>query len=268
MHKPSSLRDYVISFLIAASLIVFFGAYLAFRRGYFFDAPPTADTLYVFNKVIIGAGTVLLAFTFLIGPIVRYFDRFDTWLSYRKEIGIVGAFLAASHGIISYFFLPLKFPQDKMDLTSLPFAAGIVGILLLVFLFILSLKSVIHMMDGGRWWFLQRWGLRLVVAATLIHVYAMKWESWVRWFTRGGAVTPELAHPLIPGLGMLVTMFVTWVVIVRLYESIFLFRNCGFTTKEICMIPGIKEHGRRFFLGSLSVLAVLYVIVFVRFITL
>ena len=266
MHKPSSLRDYTIVSLIAAALIAFFSLYLSYRRGYIFNAPPTADTLYVFNKIIIGAGTVLLAFTFLIGPIVRYFDRFDTWLSYRKEIGIVGAFLAFSHAIISYYFLPLKFPKAWIDFSSWDFGAGLVGILLLLFLFILSFKKVILFMEGSRWWFLQRWGLRVVIVLTLIHVYVMKWPGWVKWFKQGGAVTPELAHPLLPGLGLLVTLFLTWVVIVRLYESIFLFKNCGLGTKEICMDINIKSKGRKFFIGSFWIMMAFYAVVFLRFI--
>lgn len=267
MHKPSSLRDYVIALLIASSLTVFFGLYLFIRRGYLFDAPPTADMLYVPNKIIIGAGTTLLAFTFLIGPIVRYFDVLDKWLGYRKEIGIVGGLLAISHGIISYFFLPLKFPRSNLDLTSLTFGAGLIGAILLLFLFIISFKKVIEMMGGSRWWFLQRWGLRLVILFTLIHVYAMKWTGWMKWLKQGGgAPTAELAHPQMAGLGILVMLFVTWVVIVRLYESIFVFKNFGLSTKEISMDPILKARGRKFFVGSLWTLIILFFLVATRWI--
>lgn len=268
MHKPSTFRDYVIASLIAGALVAFFSLYLFIRRGYLFDAPPTADTLYVFNKVLVGAGTILLALTFLIGPIVRYFDRLDAWLGYRKEIGIVGGFLAISHGIISYFLLPLKFPASKLDFASLTFAAGLVGAFLLVFLFIISFKKAIDLLSGSRWWFLQRWGLRLVILLTLIHVYIMKWNGWMKWLKQGGTVTPELAHPLMPGLGMLVTLFLTWVVIVRLYESFFLFKDFGITTKEITLDPTLKARGRHFFVTSFWILILLYVIVATRFISL
>jgi DMSO/TMAO reductase YedYZ heme-binding membrane subunit len=264
MHKPSSTRDYVIALLIATSLTVFFGLYLFIRRGYLFDAPPTADTLYVPNKAIVGAGTILLAFTFLIGPIVRYFDRFDKWLGYRKEIGIVGGFLVFSHAIISYFFLPLKFPQSKLDLDSLTFGAGLLGTLLLIFLFIISFKKVTEMMDGSRWWFLQRWGLRLVILFTLIHVYSMKWAGWIKWLKQGGTSTIELSNPSMAGLGILVMMFVTWVVIVRLYESIFVFRNFGLATKEITLDIALKTRGRNFFIRSFWVLVVLYFFIITR----
>lgn len=266
MHKPSSLWDYTIATLIAASLVAFFSLYLSFRHGYLFNAPPTADTLYVFNKILIGAGTVLLAFTFLIGPIVRYFDRFDTWLSYRKEIGIVAGFLAVAHGLVSYYLLPLKFPQEWIEFSSVEFGAGLIGAILLVILFVLSWKHVILLVGGGPWWFLQRWGLRAVIVATLVHVYVMKWSAWVKWWQQGGTATPELIHPLMPALGLLVTLFLTWVVIIRLYESLFLFRDLGWKSKEISIDPVLKGRGRRFFLGTFWILVLLYIAVFIRFI--
>jgi DMSO/TMAO reductase YedYZ heme-binding membrane subunit len=266
MHKPSSLRDYVIAILIATILLVLFGCYLFIRRGYLFDAPPTADVLYVPNKVIVGAGTVMLAFTFLIGSIVRYFERMSNWLGYRKEIGIVSGFLIFAHVIISYFFLPLKFPHSKLDLDSPEFAAGVIGIFLLVFLFIISFKKAVDLLGGNFWWFLQRWGLRLVILLTLIHVYIMKWSGWMKWIKQGGAPTAELANPWLPGLGILVMLFFTWVVIVRLYESIFIFKNFGLSTKEISMDIALKTHGRRFFVGSFAILIALYVLIITRWV--
>lgn len=250
---------------MALGLTVLMGVYLLIRRGYFFDAPPTADMMFVPNKAIAGAGVALLAFTFLLGPIARYFDRLDTWLAYRKEIGIVGGFLAMFHAFISYFLLPLKFPQARFTFESLPFVGGFLGFFLLLFLFIISFKKAIEVIGASRWWFLQRWGLRLVILFTLVHVYAMKWDGWMRWLTQGGgAPTAELAHPEMAGLGILVMLFVTWVVIVRLYESIFLFKDFGLTTKEISLDTVLKARGRTFFVRSLAFLVILFVFVLTR----
>lgn len=254
MHKPSGLRDYVIAGLLAASVLVFFSLYLITRRGYYFDAPLTADPLYVPNKALAGVAITLLAFTFLLGPLSRYFDKWDYLLAYRKELGIVGGFFALLHGIVSYFFLPLKFPEAWVDFTSLEFGAGLIGLFLLIFLFILSFKRVITVSDAKGWWLWQRWGLRLVILFTLVHVYVMKWSGWVKWIKQGGTPTAELAHPLMPGLGLLVMLFVTWVVIVRLYESLFLFKDFGFTPKEISMDVSLRMRGRRFFIFSLIIL--------------
>ena len=265
MHKLSGFRDYSIASLLAATVVVFFSLYLVTRRGYFFDAPPTVDPLFVPNKVIAAAGMTLLALTFLIGPLSRYFDRWDHLLAYRKEIGIVGGFLAVLHAFVSYFLLPLKFPQTKYSLDNPYTLAGLIGVFLLVFLFILSLKRVIALLEGRTWWFWQRWGLRLVIVATLIHVYMMKWNGWVKWLSQGGGkATAELANPWLPGLGILATLFITWVVVIRLYESLFLFKDFGFTPKEITMDGTLRLRGRRFFIASFVVLLVAYFLVVTR----
>lgn len=267
MHKPSGLRDYLVVCLLAAAVVVFFSLYLITRRGYFFDAPITADPLFVPNKAIAGAGMTLLAITFLIGPLSRYFDRWDHLLAYRKEIGIVGGFLAIFHAFISYFLLPLKFPQTKYSLDNPYTLAGLIGVFLLTFLFVLSLKRIISLMDGKTWWFWQRWGLRLVIVATLVHVYLMKWNGWVKWLTQGGGkASAELANPWMPGLGILATLFITWVVIIRLYESVFLFKDFGFTPKEISLDETLKLRGRRFFIISFLVLLIAYLFVATRWI--
>jgi len=265
MHKPSSFHDYIVAISTATFLTLFLGFYLYFRRGFMFDTPPGVDFFYIQNKVIADAGIIILAFSFLFGPIVRYFDRFDIWLGYRKEIGIVGAFMAFFHGIISYFALPQKYPNEYIDFTSLEFFAGLVGVLLLLFLFIISFKKAIELIGAGRWWFLQRFGLRLTIAFTLIHVYALKWNSWARWVEGNVSSSKELLAPWLPEASLLVMLFISWVTIIRLYESIFLFKNFGLTTKEISMDAVLKARGRRFFIRSFWVLIVFYVLVFTRF---
>ncbi|MFA9262679.1 MAG: hypothetical protein ACEQSB_05035 [Undibacterium sp.] len=266
-HKPFGARDYFIASFVAVVLLVGFSCYLLIRRGYYFDAPPTADMLYVPNKALAGVGMVLLAFTFLLGPISRYFDRFDCWLGLRKELGIVGAFFIAAHSFISYFSLPKKFPNDWISFASAEFAAGLIGMGLLAFLFVISFRRMIELLSAPRWWFLQRWGLRLVILLAVIHVYDMKWAGWVKWLTMApGAPTPELANPWMPGLGLYVGMFLGWVVIVRIYENLFLFKDVGLVSKEISNDPILKARGRRFFLGSLTLLILAYSVVALRWV--
>ena len=261
MHKPSSFRDYVIALLIGASVTVLLGFYLYLRRGYLFDAPVSADSFYVPNKALAGSGVMLIAFTFLVGPIARYFDKFDAWLGYRKEIGIVGCFLAAFHALGSFFLLPLKYPPIYLLETPIALWAGVLGITLLVLLYILSFKKVITSMNGMMWWFLQRWGLRLVVLLTVIHVAVLKWQNWWTWYNHGGRQTPELLHPALPPAALLAALFIGWVIIVRLYESIFLYQSFGFGTKEIIADAVLRARGRRFFIWSFWGLVVLYIAV-------
>jgi len=95
----------------------------------------------------------------------------------------------------------------------------------------------------------------------------MKWNFWVKWVKSGGKASAELANPWLPGAGILVSMFIAWVVIVRLYEMIFLYREFGFfSTKEIASDETLRLRGRRFFIRSFWVLMTLYFLVITRFI--
>lgn len=264
MHKPSGYRDYIVAVLIGAGITIVLSAYLLARRGYLFDAPATADMWYVPNKALAGAGVLMIALTFLIGPITRYFKGMGTWLQYRKEIGIVGGFLAIGHGFVSYMMLPKKFPQSRFNWENENFVWGVIGVVLLTFLFIISFQKMIGWIGSARWWFLQRWGLRFVIVATVMHVAPMKWSGWAKWFMEGGKVTPELAHPLMPGAGILVSLFVAWVIVVRLYETLFLFRSPGLATKEIVTDKALVAKGRQFFLVSFWIMVMMHIILLTR----
>lgn len=265
MHKPSSFNDYIVALATALFLTIFLGAYLYIRRGFMIDAPVGIDVMYMPNKVLANVGMMIIALSFLFGPITRYFNRFDTFIGCRKEIGIVGAFIALSHGIISYFFLPKKYPSEYIDFFSLEFFSGLLGAFFLFFLFIISFKKAIEWIGAGRWWFWQRFGLRIVVILTLVHVVFLKWTSWMRWFVEDLPVSKELILTWLPAVNLLTTLFIAWVILIRVYESIFLFQDFGWKTKEISMDPVLHARGRRFFIGSFWVLVLLYIIVFLRF---
>jgi DMSO/TMAO reductase YedYZ heme-binding membrane subunit len=264
--KPLSLHDYAVAILIALGLTLFGAVYLGvFRRTYLFNAPPTADPFFVPNKVIIGTGILMLAFTFLIGPLVRYFNAFHNLVRYRKEIGIVGGFFALFHVVVSYFYLPIKFPRSGMDFTGVIYGAGLVATFVTIFLILISFQKAVDLL-GNRWWFLHRWGLRMLILFAVIHVYVMKWNgAWVKWVMKGGGPSvPELPNGWLPGLGILTGLFLTWVVIVRLYETVFIFKDLGWKPKEISRDEKLRRHGRRFLIGSFYVLIAGYVFILTR----
>lgn len=263
MHKPSNFFDYLIASSVAAGTLLFFGVYLWIRQGYFFDAPVYNGPLYLPNKALGSAAVVLIALSFLAGPITRFFDRFDTWLQYRKEIGIVGGFLAILHGIITAFFIPERFHLSELFApgNTLVVYSGLLGAIVLALLTLISLRYFIDTLGGSHWWLLQRWGLRLVVLATALHVLPMKWKSWENWFVVPGIVLPDVAHPGMVPVSLLVMIFLFWVIIIRTYETIALFRSAGIVTKEISLDPVLKQKGRNFVIVSFwMMLSILFVI--------
>lgn len=192
--------------------LFFFGVlsvYIFYRRGYY--------DLYIANKALAGSAAILLAIVFVLGPISRFFNLFDRDLQYRKELGLVAFFLALVHGLVSLFFLPAKFPLAAyVSMTNWPFIFGLAGLLILTFLFLIS-SGVIEKVLGTRlWWFLQNWGLRLAVGLTVLHVAVMKYRGWLKWYKIGGE--SFLAHPELPGGGLLVGWILFFALLVRLAE--------------------------------------------------
>jgi DMSO/TMAO reductase YedYZ heme-binding membrane subunit len=253
--KPFSFHDYVVAILVALGLTVFYGGYYWVQRTYFFNAPASIDPFYVPDKVIAVVGMILLAFTFLIGPLYRYFNAFDYLMQYRKEIGIVGGYLALIHPFLAYFFLPLTFPQSEIPLISFTYGTALAGSLVALFLIFISLQNATILLGANRWWFLHRWGLRVLVLFAVVHFFCIEWSTWVQWLTQSPEKpSAELLYPWIPEPTVFAGLFVVWVVLVRLYETIFLYKDLGLKPKDIAPDAKLRFRGRRFCIYSFAVL--------------
>lgn len=258
MHKPSTIKDYLIALFIALVTVSLFLLYLEARRGYV--------NLYITNKVFAATAAVMLGIVFLIGPLCRHFQKLDFAIQYRKEIGIVAGIFATVHGIISLFFLPSRFPL-KSYLSHLDtFIPGLVGVLVLGYLIWISRQSVIVRIGASTWWKLQRWGIRIAVLATLVHVIWMKFPGWKSWIVKGGS--PDLALPSLPPASILALMFLSWVALVRLYEYFALYPSHHVSVHH--MPPVLSESAnttvvkgvRWFIIGSGVLLLTFYVFSF------
>ena len=185
--------------------------YIFYRRGYY--------DLYIANKVFAGAAAILLGLVLLIGPLSRLFSFPDRYVQYRKEFGIVAFFLALIHGVVSLFFLPAKFALSGfLGTLNWPLIFGLVATVILVAIFFISNDRAMVAIGREKWWRLQYWGARLAFILIVLHVFVMKWSSWVKWYKVGGG--QELARPEWPGAGLLVAWFMFFVILARLAEFI------------------------------------------------
>ena len=202
------VQQYGAALLVAIAAFAALSIYLMYRRGYY--------NLYIANKVFAGVSVVLLGVLLLLGPVSRYFDAFDKYLQYRKELGVVAMFLAVVHAAISYFFLPTYFPREWFIKSVWPFLFGLAATIILVALFVISREAVKQALGVKRWWRMQYWGVRIAFALIALHVGILKMPSWISWYQKGGG--KELVHPEWPGAGLLVGWFIAFVIIVRLAE--------------------------------------------------
>ena len=192
-------QQYGAALMAAVPVFVSLSLYIFYRRGYY--------DLYIANKVLAGDAAILLGIIFILGPLSRFFSVFDRYIQYRKEIGMVAFFLALTHGVVSLRYV---------STLNWPLVFGLLGLIVLVMLFLISNSWIENVMGTKKWWWLQNWGLRLVVGLTILHVFMMKWNGWVKWYQVGGEAA--LAHPELPGGGLLVGWFLGFAVLVRLSE--------------------------------------------------
>ena len=207
MNKEQ-IRQYSVATIFGLVLFILLSGYLFLRRGYF--------DLYIINKVLAGASLIILVVIILIGPLSRFYDRFDSWVIYRKEFGIVAFLLALAHGIISFFFLSDRFTFSYFMNNLLTFIFGLISLFILAYLFILSFERVINNLDRKKWWFVQSWGVRIAGTLAFLHIFLMKYPGWLKWYDQGGA--PELSRPYLPPASIIAFAFAFFVILVRLSE--------------------------------------------------
>lgn len=207
----NQFKRYGMALAAAIPPFVILSTYLFYRRG-FYD-------LYIANKIFAETSAILLGVVLLIGPLNRLFSLPSRFIGYRKELGITVFALAIVHIISSYFFLPLRFPLAQFTgILYWPSIFGFAAVFILAAAFLISNKRAAAAVGKLKWRALQCWGARIAFAFIILHVFVMKWASWVSWYKIGG--TKDLVHPEWPGGGLLIGWFMAFVIFIRLSEFI------------------------------------------------
>lgn len=205
--SKETVRQYTVASIVAAGLITFLSVYLTVRRGYF--------DFSILNKSFASTSLLLLGIILLLGPLSRVYNRFDRWLIYRKEFGIVAFLIGLTHVYLAMFPLARRGPFGFY--LARPWSAfpGLAGLVIMAVLFAFSFEPVMKKLEQTTWWKLQYRGVRLAALAVLFHMSILKYPEWLAWYT-GEAGT--LAHPSFPPASLLVALFSTFVILVRLTE--------------------------------------------------
>lgn len=203
-----SVRQYAVATVVSATVMATLSLYLFIRRGYF--------TLAIANKAIAATALVVLGIVLLLGPLSRAYDRFDRWVLYRKELGILALAASAIHVYLSMFPLSKGNPFGFYLSKPVPAAFGLLGFLLMIGLFVTSFESIKNRIGASRWWKLQYHGVRLAGIVIALHLVILKAPGWVDWWNR--VFPPGVARPYLPPASLLAALFTLFVILVRLSE--------------------------------------------------
>ena len=148
------------------------------------DVPYDNLPLYISNKAIAMAATILIGISFVMGPLARFSQGIVRHLYLRKHIGLVGFALAAMHTLMSMILLgPAYYNRlytSAGKLTLVGESAMLFGVLAIVIFSIVSITSmppIFKHMDPRQWQFVQRLGY-LAYICVMLHVYVMAYKGW------------------------------------------------------------------------------------------
>lgn len=202
-----SVKQYLVATVTAFCSAAGLGLYLTARRGYF--------DLSIINKSLASTSLILLGIVLLLGPLSRLYNRFDKWINYRKEVGILAFFIAAVHVYLSMFPLARRSPFGLYQSRPLVAYSGLLALLIMFYLFIISFEKIKAKINSAKWWKMQYWGARIAALAVLFHMTVFKYSEWGKWLAGD---TGKLAIPSWPPASLLVAVFSGFVLLVRLAE--------------------------------------------------
>lgn len=175
--------------------------------------------LFIANKAAALSATILIGFSFLLGPLARFWpNKFVPHLYLRKHLGLLGFGIAALHSLMSLALLnPSYYPKffsangrlNFMGETSM--LSGILAFLVFAAISITSLPPIEKYMDQNQWKFVQRLGY-LAYVFVLVHVTVMGFQGWFR---------PEAWQFALASISLISALFIIFVLVMRIAVIIF-----------------------------------------------
>ncbi len=170
--------------------------------------------LLISNKAIALAAVGLIALSYILGSLVRFFPKtFKKTLSARKFFGLFGFGLAAMHGLISLLlFSPANYPKFFLESGSLSLTGelsmlfGVLAFFIFLIVAYTSIPVVAKTMDDKVWHRTQRLGY-LALMLTFLHVFFMGLEGWLKpegW--PGGLLPISMVAAIILALALLLKL--------------------------------------------------------------
>jgi len=164
----------------------------------------------LYNKAAGDVSVLLLGMVLLIGPFSRWFNLFDQWLAYRKNLGLWTLLAAVIHGYLSLFVISNGNFMRYFTSFNTAFYSGLLALVILLVLGWLSVDKLIGKMDKKLWWKIQQWGVRLTALLVMAHVLILKWPGWnfAEFLTK------------IPPFNFVISLFAALVLAVRLIDLV------------------------------------------------
>lgn len=158
---------------VVLGLIIFFFLILQFPQD-------RRLTLFFINKSIAQTAVILIATSYLLGPLCAVLPFLKKFIHFRKYFGLVGFASVLIHITTSLLQFSDRFPLSWYVEHIFGVSAAIVAILIFSVLAITSNRKSIEKLGGQRWKFIQRTGYIALLLA-LYHIYVATGPRWQMW---------------------------------------------------------------------------------------
>ncbi len=194
-------------------LIIFFGLYHSLV------SPNPMSMREFFVKGVTHAGLILIAISLLLGNIAKFWNRYDKFLHYRKQLGIIGFYYVLVHGQIATILYLL--PNPHLLRTEWPsFLAGLLSLYVLAVCMEISEIWAIRKLGSKRWRKTIRYLSYTAFLLALIHIAWIRLEEWWRYI-HNFFIYIEDGSILLPQLSLVTFVFSVGVVLWRFGVAIY-----------------------------------------------
>ncbi|KKQ57406.1 MAG: hypothetical protein US74_C0004G0016 [Parcubacteria group bacterium GW2011_GWA2_38_13] len=167
-------------------------------------------SLYIINGAIAETAMLLVGLSMILSSVSYFWNFADNTLIYRKYLGVGGLICGIIHALVILLFLGNEFPFPGYFLNYwIPISAGLLAIILFIFIVIISTKKMIARIGGQRWRKTIRYVGYIGYAFVIIHISMQKYPEWIAW------ISAKNFQTLLP-LSIFNTLFFFIVIIMRL----------------------------------------------------
>ena len=128
-------------------------------------------------KGFTNTGYLLIGFSLILGPLGKFWNYFDKFLTYRKQLGIIGFMYVLLHGVVGTIIYILPNPDIIVN-SYWVVALGIISLYLLFVCYAISEIIIIKVLGPKRWRRLIRYTSYIAFILATIHIYLAKFPVW------------------------------------------------------------------------------------------
>ena len=179
----STRRLWIESILFSVGMLCCIVLYYFIRRG--------SLSTSLINRSLASEALVLIGLSFLLSSICFFFDKFDSYIIYRKYLGLTGFYAAVLHIFITVFLLQDRFPLNQWFGSHIQaFIPGLIAFVIFLVMALISNTAGAVLLGGKRWRMILRVGGYTAYFFLLLHTAFINYQGWVNWLTKPTTILP------------------------------------------------------------------------------